>query len=278
MKKIKVLILIAVSFLWTSETFGQQPVPYGSNNGKYVSIFDTQIYYEEYGKGTPLILLHGGLGSIRDFAKCIPELSQHFRVIAPDSPSLGRSELADSLSYQLMAEYISKMIDILQLDSAFVIGWSDGAITGLLLAKNRPDKVKKVLSSGPNYKLSGVTVEFMDVWRNKLSNIEWMETQNKEWVENYINISPHDNWKKYVTDTKKMWFQETYFPESDLLSIRIPVMIVLGDDDVVTLEHGIEMHRLINNSQFCVLPNTSHSVFSERPDVINQIAINFFKE
>ena len=81
-----------------------------------------QIYYEEYGKGTPLILLQGGMGSIEDFALCIPELSKHFRVIAPDTPGQGRSELADSMSYELMAAYISKLIDILKLDSAYVMG------------------------------------------------------------------------------------------------------------------------------------------------------------
>jgi hypothetical protein len=107
------LILVFILFLWSSPIIGQQKIKYGSNNGKYISIFNKKIYYEEYGKGTPLILLQGGMGSIADFALCIPELSKHFRVIAPDTPGQGRSELADSMSYELMAEYISKLIDIL---------------------------------------------------------------------------------------------------------------------------------------------------------------------
>jgi pimeloyl-ACP methyl ester carboxylesterase len=167
--------LVFILFLWTSQVIGQQKIPYGSNNGKYISIFNTPIYYEEYGKGTPLILLQGGMGGIEDFALCIPDLSKHFRVIAPDTPGQGRSELADSMSYELMAEYISKFIDALKLDSAYVIGWSDGGNTGLILGSNRPDKIKKVLASGANYKLSGYPSILNDTtdWEKELRSREF---------------------------------------------------------------------------------------------------------
>jgi pimeloyl-ACP methyl ester carboxylesterase len=72
-------------------------------------------------------------------------------------------------------------------------------------------------------------------------------------------------------------YQKEYFPNSVYDGINIPVMIVLGDRDMISIEHGLEMHNLIKNSQYCVLPNTSHEVFDERPDLINKIAIDFFK-
>jgi len=257
---------------------GQKKVPYGSNNGKYISIFNKQIYYEEYGKGTPLILLQGGMGSIEDFALCIPELSKHFRVIAPDTPGQGRSELADSMSYELMAAYISKLVDILKLDSAYVIGWSDGGNTGLILGNNRPDKVKKVLASGANYKLSGYPSILNDTsdWERELRSPEF-EIKNKEAIKEYMSLNPNPrDWRKLLIDLNKMWRKEIYFLPTVLEGLKIPVMIVLGDRDAVTLEHGIEMHRLIKGSQFCVLPNTSHAVFRERPELINALAITFF--
>ena len=74
-----------------------------------------------------------------------------------------------------------------------------------------------------------------------------------------------------------MWYAREYFPNSIYDDIRIPVMIVLGDKEDISLEHGLEMHRLIKKSQFCVLPNTTHDVFAERPELINKIAIDFFK-
>jgi pimeloyl-ACP methyl ester carboxylesterase len=272
-QKIKILIAILILVIPFS---GKAQINYGSNNGKYLTIRGTKLYYEEYGKGTPLILLHGGFGSIMDFKKCIPELSRKFRVIIPDAPGLGRSEHADSImSYQLMANYYSHMIDQLKLDSGYVMGWSDGGITALLLAKNRPDKIKKAIASGPNYRADGLREEELENTKNNCDLI-WVEANMKEWIENYKRLSPKNNWKKYVSEAKKMWFEEEYFPKNDLEMIKIPVMIVYGDHDMYRLEHGIEMHRAIRNSQFCVLPNTSHYVFWEKPDLINQIAIEFF--
>ena len=125
--------------------YGQE-IKYGSNSGKQLTIKDTKIYYEEYGSGLPLLLLHGGFGSIHDFEQVIPGLANHFRVIAVDSPGHGRSEQADSLSFELMANYISEMIDKLQLDSVYVIGYSDGGITALLLASRQHTKVKRVIA------------------------------------------------------------------------------------------------------------------------------------
>lgn len=273
------LILVFILFLWTSPIIGQQKINYGSNNGKYISILKKKIYYEEYGKGTPLILLQGGMGSIEDFALCIPELSKHFRVIAPDTPGQGRSELADSMSYELMAEYISKFIDALKLDSAYVMGWSDGGNTGLILGNNRPDKVKKVLASGANYKLSGYPSILNDTsdWEKELRSPEF-EIKNKEGIKEYLSLCPTQrDWRKMLIDLNKMWHKEIYFSPTVLEGIKIPVMIVLGDRDAVTLEHGIEMYKLIKGSQFCILPNTSHAVFRERPKLINELAITFFQ-
>jgi len=279
MEKVFGLILIS-GLLSTACTNSDEKIKYGDNHGRYLSIHDTKIYYEEYGQGVPLILLQGGMGSIYDFAKCIPELSKHYRVIAPDSPGQGRSELADSMSYELMADYISKMIDALNLDSAYVMGWSDGGNTALIVGSNRPDKIKKVLVSGANYKLSGYPSMLNDTsdWEKELKGPEF-EIKYKDGIKVYDSISPTPrDLRKMLIDINKMWHQEIYFSPTFLKDIKIPVMIVLGDRDAVTLEHGIEMHRLIRNSQLCILPNTSHAVFHERADLINRIAIDFFSK
>lgn len=267
---ILILILIQLPFLASGQ------INYGSNNGKYLTIRGTKIYYEEYGKGTPLILLHGGLGNIADFGKCIPILSENFRVIAIDQPGLGRSEYADSLlSYPLLADYYSKAIDLLQIDSAYVLGWSDGADVALILAKNRPDKIKKIVVSGASYKLEGATKETVESWR-KVSDTIWVAKNIQGWIEDYEKKSPTGNWKRYVTEVKKMWFEEIYFPKSVLEAIKIPTLVVYGDRDAYTLELGLEIHNAIKNSQFCIIPNCSHNVFGEKPELISQISIDFF--
>lgn len=277
MKKVLGLIFISAQLLWTSCTTEEKKIEYGSNNGRHLTILGTKIYYEEYGQGTPLILLQGGMGSIKDFEKCIPELSKQYRIIAPDTPGQGRSELADSMNYQLLTEYMSQLIDSLKIDSAYIMGWSDGGIVGLLLAEKRPDKVKRVLSVGANSGLRGALPPNVDLNMVKPEPLEEWEKHNKDWIENYAKALPRD-WKKLRNDLNKMWYQEEYFSKSILERIDIPVMIAMGDRDDIMLEHGIEMHRLIKNSQFCVLPKTSHAVFMESPDLINKIALDFFKK
>ncbi|MGB3076737.1 MAG: alpha/beta hydrolase [Chitinophagales bacterium] len=269
------LFLFTLCLVFSSGAYSQ--INYGSNNGKYLTIRGTKIYYEEYGEGTPLLLFHGGFGNIADFQKCIPELSKKFRVIIPDSPGLGRSEFPDqALSYQLMSDYYSILIDQLKLDSAYIIGWSDGGITGLILAHDRPDKIKRLLASGANYKSSGINQEVWDGALQTVFNPDWIQANWKDWIGNYKRLSPHGDWKRYVSEAPKMWLAKEYFPISELQSISIPVLVVMGDNDMVTFDHTIEIKSAIKNSQLCILPNTSHEVFNEKPELIDKIATDFF--
>lgn len=274
------LVLITIQFLLTSCNTGTDKTEYGSNDGKQLIIFNKKIYYEEYGQGTPLILLSGGglERSIKDFENCIPGLAKHYRVIAPDTPGQGRSEQADTLTYGVLLEFTSRLIDSLKIDSAYVMGWSDGGIMGILLAESRPDKVKKVIAVGANNGIRRAIPPDIPIDSVYPMTLDYFERTNKELVERYTNTLPKKDWKKYMNDANAMVYQkESYFSDSIYGRINIPVMIVLGDRDDIIVEHGLEMHRLIKGSQFCVLPNTTHEVFAEKPDLINKIAIDFFK-
>ena len=271
-------ILIAISlFIICQALFAQEKIPYGSNHGKYVMIFNKKIYYEEYGQGTPLLLLEGGMKKISDFSLCIPELSKHFRVIAPDDPGQGRSEMLDTMTYDLLAEYVSKLIDLLKLDSAYVMGWSDGGIAGLILAAKRPDKIKRLIASGANYKKDGM-ISGDSTANDSLQLLPpgyRFSTEDQKWADAYF-IANESAWRKIINDRIIMWYGEYYFPKELFSQIHIPVMLVFGDRDMIKPEHGLEMHRLIKGSEYCVLPNTSHAVFTEKPELINKIALEFF--
>ena len=275
MKINKLTVLILLLSIYSLKSNGQE-INYGSNNGKYITLNDTKIYYETYGSGIPLLLLHGGFGSIHDFQHVIPELTNHFKVIAVDSPGHGRSEQTDTLSYQLITSYFSKMIDLMQLDSVYIIGYSDGGNVALLLAAQRPDKVKKIFVSGANSKMSGLQPEVLGYL--KQLNPAFIEANQKEWLNDYQSKSfEKDQWKKYINDMLKMYSSEVIIDSVKLLQIKAKVLLVYGDKDVIELEHGIEMYRTIPGSRFCVLPNTPHEVFSKSPNLINKIAIEFLK-
>jgi pimeloyl-ACP methyl ester carboxylesterase len=272
--------LIIILFLWTSCNTGTKTFEYGSNNGRQVNINGKNIYYEEYGQGTPLLLLSGGglNRSIKDFEKCIPDLSKKYRIIAPDTPGQGRSEQIDSLSYDLLTDFMSQLIDSLKIDSAYVMGLSDGGIVALLLADKRADKIKKAIAVGANNGTRGfVLPEGISLDSVKIPSVDnWAKYHQKD-IEWYNTLTPKKDWRKMATNLNLMWYGKEYFPTTVYDHIKIPTMIVLGDKDDISIEHGLEMHRLIKNSQYCVLPNTTHEVFAERPDLINKIAVDFFK-
>src|SRR5450631_295609 len=135
-------------------SFGQKhTVPYGNNPsaGKYYAVRGIKMYTESYGQGKPMLLIHGNGGSINAFTENISYFSKKYRVIAVDSRSQGKTiDNGDSLSFEMMADDFAALLGAMHIDSAYVIGWSDGGINALLLALRHPDKVMKLVSTGAN--------------------------------------------------------------------------------------------------------------------------------
>ncbi len=133
----KFIFLLFALFLVSSNNQIKSQIEYGSNSsgGKYININDIIVYYEVYGEGELLLLLHGNSGSIENFIYQIPELSKHFKVIAIDSRAQGRTSDSDKeITYALMASDMSELIDKLNLGKVNIVGWSDGGNIGLELA------------------------------------------------------------------------------------------------------------------------------------------------
>jgi pimeloyl-ACP methyl ester carboxylesterase len=277
MKKISTLILALI--ICISSNAQTKKVEYGSNSGKYITVKNHKIYVEEYGKGTPLLLLSGGglNRSIKDFEKCIPELAKHYRVIVPDTPGQGRSEQTDSLSYALLTDFMSGLIDAMKLDSTYVMGWSDGGIVSIMLADKRADKVRKIIAVGANNGTRGfVLPDDFPLDSVKLPTVDQWANFHKKDIEWYNTLLPKKDWRKMAYYLNVMWYGKEYFSPKVYDNINIPVMIVVGDRDDISTEHALEMHKLIKNSQLCVFPNTTHDIFKERPEVMNNLAIEFF--
>lgn len=262
--------LIKIAFICFSigYCYGQekQAVPYGSNHGKYISVKGTKMYYESYGTGTPLLLLHGGLSTISGFKNVIPELSKYFRVIAIDAPGQGRSEQADSVSFQLMASYYSEIIDQMKLDSVYVYGYSVGGISALHLASDRPDKVKMVIAHAAVSKLSGYNEGFAGT--NEMTP-EIIEQYAQWWLEGHLKRTPQKGkWRKFINDFRGMWYPHTFISDEKLRAIGSKVLVIQGDQDLVKVESAIEIHKQIKESQLCILPASTHFVLEENPRLL----------
>ncbi|RZS71674.1 alpha/beta fold hydrolase [Pseudobacter ginsenosidimutans] len=275
MKHFLITVLLAAAILQSSTGLAQTKIPYGSNNGSYKTINGAKLYYEEYGKGTPLLLIHGGLSSIEGVGPLIPELSKKFRVIAVDCPGQGRSEQGDSVSYQLMADYLLKLVDALKLDSTYIFGYSDGGNVALLMAADRPDKVKKAVAFAAASDTSG----YFGYVTSSLDELtpEVMEKDYRWWLDVHLKKTPQkDKWKKFAKDFRTMCSTPVIVPAEKLAKIQSRVLIVQGDNDIVKLEHAVQLHQSIKGSQLGIIPAASHFIIFEKPGALNSMAIEFF--
>jgi len=232
------------------------------------------VYYEEYGAGDTVLLLHGGPGSIAHFSKLIPKLSKNYTVIAIDTPGQGRSERASNVSYQLLAENASEFIDKMEIKKCYVVGWSDGATTGLLLAANRPDVISKVFVSGGFSNIDGFTDEEKKMWSTITPEI--VEQSWGGWHLEYQRLYPENDWKSLIHDIRGMVNDEIYITEEKLESITSKVLLAYGDNDLFTSEHVFYLYRTIPDSELMIFPGTIHSTFEEQPEMMSLAVQNFF--
>jgi pimeloyl-ACP methyl ester carboxylesterase len=158
-------------------------------------------------------------------------------------------------SHHDMAEDTIELIRQLQIDSAVIVGYSDGGIIGLDIAIHHPEHVTRLALTGVNARIDGYTVE----------NQEWARTfdpDDQPISEAYGRLSPDgpDHWPIVLERLKRMWIAEPSFTNEDLQRIKAPTLIIVGDGDIVTPEHAVEMFRSIPSTQLCVVPHVGHGV------------------
>ncbi len=259
--KLSICFLLLATSVLAQKPFGQNP-----QVGKYASIRGFNMYYESYGSGEPLLLIHGNSGSIADFTNQIPFFSQHYRVIIADNRSHGKSiDTKDSLSYEMMADDFAGLLDHLKIDSAQVIGWSDGGINGLLLASRHPKKVKKLAVTGANLTPdAGVSVD------------PWVVENENHYVDSLSHLPASLENKRLIKLHHMMQVQPQIRP-SVLAKIQCPTLVIGGDHDVIVPRHTLEIAELIPKSYLWILPNSGHSTPIYYKDIFNSIVLDFLK-
>ncbi|MEI6433435.1 MAG: alpha/beta hydrolase [Bacteroidota bacterium] len=241
-------------------------IQYGQNskNGRYIQTRGFRMYFEVYGKGEPALLIHGNSGSIESMKYQIPWFAKKYQVIAVDSRAHGKSiDPSDSLSYEMMADDFNALLDSLHLDSAFVIGWSDGGINGLELAIRHPDKVKKLAATGANIRPDTTA----------LSNAEIQSMIQQ------VNLLSHAEQYPELTNQTKLIRMMIYQPnisQESLRTIKCPTLVIGGDHDIIKPEHTLEIFRSIPGSQLWILPGSGHNTLIDFKDDFNEQVGNFF--
>ena len=248
--------------VFKNSIYGHNPIA-----GHYANVRGFKMYYEIYGKGEPLLLIHGGIGSINNFSGQIPYFSQHYQVIVVDGRAHGKSvDPTDSLSYEMMAEDFNIFLEFLKIKSCYVIGWSDGGNNGLLLAIHHPDKVKKLVVTGANIWIderalpSDISMSLPDTYLDSL-----LKLPKTAKVKNDIKL-----WKLH--------YYEPNISLAQLNSIQCQTLVIGGDHELILSKHTLLIAENIPKSNLWIVPNSGHSTLINYRDLFNKIVDDFFKK
>ncbi|WP_158799517.1 alpha/beta fold hydrolase [Pedobacter sp. L105] len=267
-KYINFLFLLILGFCdHLAAQSNQDSIPFGNNKaaGKYMTIRGIKMYYEVYGHGEPLLLIHGNGGSISNFTNQIPYFSKNYQVIIADSRAQGKTiDTKDSLSYEMMADDLNALMDNLHVKDANVIGWSDGGIDGLLLAMRHPDKVKKLAVTGAN------------LWPDSTALTPFVYKMMVKDADSLRKLPKTPENKAQLKLVDLMCVQPNIKLEQ-LHSIKCPVLVIGGDHDVILPAHTMAIAQAIPNSYLWIIPNSGHSTPIFKKDQFNPLISDFFK-
>ncbi len=248
--------------------------------GQYARVNGLELYYEVHGAGEPLVLLHGGFGSIGMFGAVLDLLAQDRQVIAVDLQAHGRTaDIQRPLAYESMADDIAALITHLGLKSVDIMGYSLGGHVALRTAIQHPDAVGKLVVVSIPFKRSGMYPEILA--HIDQQGMDADEMKNSPMYESYAAIAPRpEDWPVLVG--KMVDLQRKDFDWSaEIPSLKIPVLIVAGDADIIRTSHIVEFFELLgggqrdagwdgsgmSNARLCILPHATHYDIFTSPEL-----------
>jgi len=242
---------------------------FGSNPavGKTFTHDGVKLYYEIYGTGEPLLLVHGNGSSIGELKAQIDHFRKHYRVIAMDSRDHGKSgDSLDKLSYEKMTDDLAALLDHLQTGPVYVLGWSDGGIEALLLGIRHPAKVKKIAAMAANLNPNEEALypEFIALVKSMMASMPAAEKETPE--------------GKRELKVTQMMFDEPHIETNALEAITAPTLVLASDHDLIRDEHTLEIFHHIPNSQLCIFPNATHMIPYDDPVLFNTTVERFFRD
>lgn len=244
----------------------------------YADVNGLHLYYEVHGEGEPLVLLHGGMLSIElSWSELLPELASTHEVVAVELQGHGRTADVDrEITPAALASDVVALLDHLGLDSAHVLGHSMGAAVAIELAVSHPERVRSVVPLSGSVRPEGMHEDLTDPARMATSTRMPTQQDFVAMQETYARLSPHpDRFEEFLGRLSASNADLEGWPDEQLAGITAPVMIVQGDHDFVTVEHGALMQQLIPGSQLAVLPGTTHMEITRRADVLLPLVRRF---
>ena len=235
----------------------------------YAPVNGVKIWYAIYGKGKPVLFLHGGLGNSNYWGNQVAEIAKHYEVIVLDSRGHGRSTRdADPYGYDLMSSDVLAVLDYLKIPKVALVGWSDGAIIGLDIAIHHPERLSKLYAFAANSDPTGVA----DISKSDVFNA-YIARGQKEYEK--LSATPTE-YSAFVDQISHMWASQPNWTADDLKKITVPTWIVDADHDEAILRQNTEFIAAnVPNSGLLLLPEVSHFAFLQDPTGFTQSIDHF---
>lgn len=243
-------------------------IPYGANT-EAAGTFNhdgVTLYYETYGQGEPLLLVHGNGGSLGTLAAQIDHFKAKYRVIAMDSRDQGKSsDSAEPITYEKMTEDLAALIDHLKTGPVDVVGWSDGGIEALLLGLRHPGKVKKIVAMAANL------TPGPDAFDPEVGAL----LQSMMDLPDDVKNTPAGRRQLKVAG---MMLKEPNIDPALLGRVTAPTFVLAADHDLIRLEHILTIYKSLPNAQLAILPNSTHMIPYDDPPAFNMAVERFLAE
>ena len=248
----------------------------------YAAVNGIKMYYEIHGTGRSLILIHGGGSTIQtSFGNVIPSLSKKYKVIAVELQAHGHtSDRNAPESFEQDADDIAELLNQLNIDSAYIFGFSNGGNTAIQLAIRHPEKAGKLILASTFYKKEGL---YSDFWKGM--NNATFQDMPQVYKDAFIKINNNQEalLNMFNKDADRMKTFKNW-SDDDIKSIKVPVLIVIGDQDIVRPEHAVRMFRLFPYARLVILPGGHGEYLGEimfarknnlQPNIITSLVNNF---
>ena len=233
----------------------------------YVEANGVNTWYDERGDGDPLVLLHGGLTDSRDFTGNLDALAGRFRLLLPERRGHGHTaDMPGPITVEAMAQDTIAFVEQMAHGPVRLAGYSAGAIVALRVAVRRPDLVDRlVLISGafdPDGLILRPTAD---------------APPPAPLLAAYAEVSPDapNHFPVVIAKVARSASQEPGLEPGELNTVTCPVLVVAADDDIVTLEHTLELYRNLRDGQLAIVPGTSHLLLQERPQLCTGLVADF---